>query len=65
MEKEVPTITKKQLLEALESYPDDFRISFGGLQFYRAKLYGNDLIHIEFNQTVYLDDDGRVIVQNH
>ena len=64
MNRSEPTITKKRLLEELEQYPDDFRISFGGLKFFKAKLYGEDLIHIEFNELVYLNEEGYVVVDN-
>jgi hypothetical protein len=59
-----PTITLGQLRSALAQYSDDTEISFSGLTFYRTKLRGDKLVQIEFNEQVYRDASGRVVVQN-
>lgn len=64
-QKEIPTITLGTLRKHLELFPDDFAVSFSGLQFYRTKLRGANLVQIEFDEIVYLDTDGKVIVINH
>lgn len=57
-------ITVEQLIESLKLYNPDLPVSFGGLDFYRLKDRGGHL-QVEFNQSVYLDEDGKVIVENH
>jgi hypothetical protein len=57
-------ITVGDLIKQLSPCDADLPVYFGGLDFYRVKDRGG-LIQIEFNQTVYKDDTGRVIVQNH
>ncbi|MGO2354044.1 MAG: hypothetical protein ACTH58_04850 [Marinomonas foliarum] len=63
--KEIPTITVGELLDQLEGIDRNARISFSGLDFYRIKRRGPDILQIEFNQQVYLDESGRVVVENH
>jgi hypothetical protein len=62
--KEIPTVSLGFLRAHLNAYPDDFEVSFGGLEFSRVKQRGDNLIHVEFLQPVYLDDEGRVVVDN-
>jgi hypothetical protein len=57
-------ITVKELIEQLKVEDQDLEICFGGLDFYRLKDRGGCL-QIEFNQTVYLNDEGYVVVENH
>lgn len=64
MKKEIPTITLGRLREELSQWPDDTEISFSGLTWYRPKQRGENLVQIEFNELVYLDEEGRVVVQN-
>lgn len=63
--KKVPTITVGQLKEELALYSDDTELSFSGLEFYRLKMRGDKLVQVEFNQSVYLNDKGDVVVENH
>ncbi len=56
-------ITVKELREELAKYPDNHEVFFGGLDFYRLKDRGT-LVQIEFNQTVYKDNSGKVIIEN-
>lgn len=62
---EIPIISVGELKSHLASYPDDYDLSFGGLCFSRLKQRGPRLVRVEFAQTVYLDDAGRVVVENH
>ena len=62
--KEIPTITVGELRAALIPWDDNDLISFGGLSFYRVKGRGDHLAQVEFNELVYLDGAGRVVVQN-
>lgn len=64
MPKKIPTILAGDLKERLEPVPDDWEISFSGLEFSRFKVRGEKLIQIEFNEAVFLDDEGRVVVHN-
>ena len=57
-------ITVKELIERLKAEDQDKIVYFGGLEFFRLKDRG-DLIQVEFNQTVSLDQNGNVQVQNH
>lgn len=59
-----PTITVGRLREALSIWKDDDLISFSGLTFQRVKGRGDHLAQVEFNELVYLDEQGRVVVQN-
>lgn len=61
---EIPTITVGRLLDDLKIYPAHFRLSFGGLRYYRPKQRDDDLVQIEFDQPVYLDNEGCVVVDN-
>jgi hypothetical protein len=58
-------ITIKEFKENLSIYPDDCELSFSGLDFYRVKQRGDKLIQVEFNQSVYLDSKGQVVIENH
>lgn len=58
------SITVGELRRALSLYEDDTELSFGGLEFYRVKSRGENLAQIEFNQPVYLNSDGQVVVEN-
>lgn len=59
-----PTITVGELREHLKIYPDHYRLTFNGLEFYRLKTRGPELVQVEFSQMVYLDDGGNVVVDN-
>lgn len=61
---EYPTITVGELKAALAIYPDDHKIDFGGLRFSRLKQRGPKHVQCEFSQLVYLDQSGRVAVDN-
>lgn len=57
-------ITVKELIEQLKKEDPDLEVYFCGLDFYRLKDRGGYL-QIEFNQSVYKEDDGSVVVVNH
>ena len=57
-------ITVGMLMEQLSGYDKDMMLSFSGLDFYRLKQRAPDLIQVEFNQMVYRDKDGQVVVEN-
>ena len=59
-----PTISIGQLRAELSGWKDDDEICFGGLTFYRVKGRGEHLAQMEFNEQVFLDESGRVAVQN-
>lgn len=66
------TIGKGQKLEIsvgdlkrqLTSYDDDAVLYFGGLDFYRLKQRGEKIVQVEFNQQVYRDSSGKLIVED-
>lgn len=57
-------ITVKELIKQLSLSDPELSVYFGGLDFYRVKDRGG-VVQIEFNQSVYKEDDGRVVVLNH
>ena len=57
-------ITVKDLIERLSQEKQDLPLFFGGLDFMRIKDRGTH-IQIEFSQSVYLNEFGNVVVQNH
>lgn len=57
-------ITVRELIEQLKVEDQDLEVYFGGLDFYRLKDRGG-VLQVEFSQTVFLDDEGLVVVQNH
>lgn len=59
-----PTITIGQLRKELAPWHDDDLITFSGLTFYQIKGRGDHLAQVEFNEPVYLDESGCVVVQN-
>ncbi|CAH0190236.1 hypothetical protein SRABI106_01298 [Rahnella aquatilis] len=59
------TIDLGTLLRQLEGLPLDTRIYFGGLDFYRVKPRGSNLVQIEFNQSVYRTDKDLLVVEDH
>ncbi len=60
-----PRITVGELRAALDGLPDDWTVDFSGLTFYRVKQRAPEHVQIEFNQSVYLDEQGQVVVENH
>lgn len=60
-------MTVGELRQLLEDIPDDTRIYFGcfSLGFHRLKWRGEGLLQMEFNQTVWEDENGSVSVDNH
>lgn len=59
-----PSITVGELKSQLSGYPDHYTIDFSGLDFYRLKQRDEAHIQMEFNQQVYLNGEGRVVVDN-
>lgn len=64
MQQRPPLLTVAQLKEHLSVFDDDALVDFSGLDFYRTKLRGEKLVNIEFNQQVYRNPQGDVVVQN-
>lgn len=59
-----PTCTVGELKKHLEIYPDDMELNFGGLDFYRVKMRGENILQIEFEQVVYKNESGKIIVES-
>ena len=58
-------ITVGDLRKMLEGFNDDDELSFSGLDFYRLKRRGPDLVQVEFNQHVHKDSKtGKVSVED-
>lgn len=57
-------ITVGELKRMLAVHNDEDELSFSGLDFYRLKQRGPDLVQVEFDQQVVTDDDGRVYIEN-
>ncbi|ECC3465318.1 hypothetical protein AA471_22160 [Salmonella enterica subsp. enterica] len=58
------SITVGILLDLLQSYPRDTLLYFSSLDFYRLKWRGENLLQVEFNQLVYRNSDGLVMIEN-
>jgi hypothetical protein len=58
-------ITVGELKSQLELCNDNDELYFSGLDFYRLKRRGPDLVQVEFNQSVYLDNQDQVQIENH
>lgn len=53
------------LLDQLQGLPRDTLVSFGGLDFYRVKRRGPELVQIEFSQSVYRTSEDLLVVEDH
>lgn len=60
----LPSISIGELKQELAKYPDHYQLDFSGLSFYRLKQRGETSVQMEFNQPVYLTEQGRVVVEN-
>lgn len=60
-----PTITVDELRQWLDGKPAQATLDFGGLNFIRIKQRAPNHYQVVFHQTVYLDDAGNVVVDNH
>jgi len=60
-------ITVGELIEQLKGKPKDAVLYFGGLDFFRLKDRNQDgsMVQMEFEQTVYRDSKGNLVVQDH
>lgn len=65
MLKQEPMITVGDMIDHLKIYDRNMKLDFSTLDFYRLEQRGPNLVQVEFNQTVYRDDQGRVVVDNH
>lgn len=63
--KHEPRITVGQLIEQLQGYPKEMLVDFSTLDFYRLKQRSPNMLQVEFDQSVYRDEKGRVVVENH
>ena len=57
-------ITVGEFKQQLELYSDEAILYFSGLDFYRLKLREENYVQVEFNQQVYKDDQGKVVIEN-
>ena len=65
MKKHLPTLTAGELITLLKAYPSDMLIDFSQLDFKRIKQRSPNVLQIEFNETVYRDKTGHIVVENH
>lgn len=56
-------ITVGELKECLEAFKDSDAVYIGGLTFYRFKKRGKDFISLEFNESVYEDAQGKIVIE--
>lgn len=64
MTKKGTAITVGEMRQRLAAFDDGDILDFCGLDFYRLKQRGPNLVQVEFNQPVYLDGADRVVVDN-
>ena len=58
-------MTIGELKKHLEGLPESHEITFaGGLEFYRLKGRGGNLVNMEFNQSVYKTKEGKWVVDD-
>lgn len=58
-------INAGKLKKMLADVPDDWEVTFGGvLEFHRLKQRGAKLMDIEFNQVIYRDETGRILLDD-
>ena len=58
------TMTVGDLIKQLQIFPADADLTFsGGLQFYRLKKRGPNLVNVEFNENVYRTKTGEWVVE--
>lgn len=62
-EERIPTIDLQTLLDTLNALPKDTRVGFSGLNFYRVKWRGQTMVNIEFNEHVYRNSAGAIVVE--
>lgn len=56
-------LTVGEFKKMLEAYDDGDELSFSGLDFYRLKRRGDDLVQVEFNQHVHKDSKtGKAVI---
>jgi len=60
----IPTIPVGQLKKELEVFPDDWEISFSGLEYNGLKSRGNTVVQLQFTPHVYRTREGNVVVEN-
>jgi hypothetical protein len=58
-------ISVGELRKQLEIFDDDTEIFAGGLTLYKLKLIGEKLIHMEFNQYVHRDKEGKLVIEEY
>lgn len=63
-EDRIPTIDLKTLRDWFKDLPDDTRVGFSGLTYYRTKWRGQTMVNIEFNEHVHRDSTGKLAVES-
>ncbi len=58
-------ITVGELKKQLDIFDDDAEIFAGGLTLYKIKLVGDKLVHMEFNEYVHRNEEGRLIIEEY
>ncbi len=64
MATEESIITVGEFKRMLKGCNDDVELYFSGLDFYRLKMRGDKLLQVEFNQQVYRNSEGNIVVDN-
>ena len=62
----IPSTDLDSFLKELEIYKGQgYQLTFSGLTYSRPKERAPKLLQIEFEESVYLDEEGCVVVDNH
>jgi hypothetical protein len=56
-------ITVGDLVKQLSVFDQSKELFFGGLEFYRLKDRGEH-VQVEFSETVYRDNTGKIVIEN-
>lgn len=54
-----------ELIDHLRVFDNSDELYMGGLTFYRLKKRGEKLVQVEFNESVYVDESGTIVVEQH
>lgn len=64
MNKQPVLRTVEELIKELSLHSPKAEVDFSGLSFQRFQRHGDDLVICEFDQQVYRDSQGNVIIEN-
>ena len=58
-------MTIGEMKEMLRLYPNEMELSFEPLHFYQLKQRGENMVRVEFNESIYRDENGELVLEEH